>query len=99
MKSLDPRKLCGIKDHVYTAQQHILHTAYIKPGAVWIQGSGWKWGGEVGFFSSWKMWIWVYIFQCLVDSSEVEVEKFIVFSGVWLVMWKWKWKNWPQNWA
>ena len=45
------------------------------------------------FFPFWKMRICVYLFWCLVGSWEVEVESYIVFFSVWLVMWKWKWKS------
>ena len=41
---------------------------------------------EVGIFFLLEMRICVYLFQCLVGSWEVKVEKYIVFFGIWLVM-------------
>jgi len=40
----------------------------------------------------------VYLFWCFVGSWKVKVKEYIVFFGVWLVIYTWRWKGWPQSW-
>ena len=58
--------------------------------AVWIQVSGSEEVGSMFFFLLKN--VCVHLFQYLVGGWKVKVKIYIVFSGVWLIMWKWKWK-------
>ena len=48
----------------------------------------WKCGEKFGFAQ--------FTFSGFGCNVKVQMEKYIVISGVWLVMWKWK--DWPQSW-